>query len=225
MKTTKKSGNEWLKAWIAAGIILMLLLIYLGMALFFSSRFLPGTVINGIDVSGDMVRDVKGKLIQETDKYEIRIEAREDKEEVLKGTEIEVMPVFDGSLEEKLQKQNCFAWPFAWFRESQIHVETMVEYNEELFRQKVNELEIMDAANNKEPRDARISEYTKENLYTIISEEQGTKIKKKRFRKHLQHAIINLQDTFSLEEEGCYEKPKVTKDSKALQKLVKNMNY
>lgn len=223
MKTTKKTGNGWLGVWITAGILLVLLLIYLGTALFYCTHFLPGTIINGISVSGDDIKEVKWKMIQETEKYEIKIKAREDKEEILAGVDVGVMPIFDGSLEEELKKQNCFAWPNAFFKESSVKVETMVEFSEERLKKKVDELEIMDADRMVKPKNARISEYSKKDFYTIVPEEQGTKIIRKKFIKSLGRAIINLEDTFSLEEEGCYKKPKVTAKSKELRKLVKNL--
>lgn len=225
MKTTKKTRDGWLGIWITAGIFLTFLLIYLGTALYFCTHFLPGTIINGITVSGDEIKDVKWKIIQETEKYEIKIKAREGKEEILAGVDFGVMPIFDGSLEEELRKQDCFAWPTAFFQETVIEVETMVEYSEEKLKKMVDELEIMDEDKMENPKDARISEYSNEDLYTIVPEEQGTKIRKKKFLKCLKSAIINLQDSISLEEEGCYRKPKVTAESKELQKLVKDLNY
>lgn len=225
MKRTKKTRNEWLGVWITSGILLVLLLIYLGTALFYCTHFLPGTVINGISVSGDNIKDVKWKMIQETEKYEIKIKARGDKEEILAGVDFGVMPIFDGSLEEELRKQNCFAWPNAFFKESPVKIETMVEFSEQRLEKKVDELEIMDADKMVKPKNARISEFSKKDLYTIIPEEQGTKISRKKFLKCLRRAITNLQDSISLEEEDCYKKPKVTAQSKELKKLVKNLNH
>ncbi len=225
MGTTKKTGNGWLGVWIAAGIILTLLLVYLGFALYFSTHFLPGTIINGVAVDRDEVKDVEWKITKEIEKYEIKIKAREDKEEVLAGVDIGVTPIFDGSLEKNLQKQDCFLWPMAFFRESVIEVETMVDYSEKKLKKKVDELQIMDAENMRRPKDARISEYSKEDMYTIIPEEEGTKIRKKKLLKSLRHAIINLQDSISVEDEGCYVKPKITAESKKLKELVKKMNH
>ena len=225
MEKTKKTGNGWLGVWIAAGIILILLLIYLGTALYYSTHFLPGTLINGVSVDGDDVKDVEWKIIQEVEKYKIKIKAREGREEVLAGVDIGVMPIFDGSLEEELQKQNCLIWPMALLRESVIEVETMVDYSASRLKQKVSELAIMDEDKMKEPQNARISEYSKEDMFTIIPEEEGTKIKKKKLLKVLGNAVVRLETTVSLEEEGCYAKPKVTTKSKKLNKLVKNLNH
>ncbi len=225
MKETKKTGIGWLGVWITSGVILMLLLIYLGFALFYSTHFLPGTVINGVTASGDTVKDVEWTITQEIEKYEIKINARQGKTEVLAGVDIGVMPIFDGSLERELQKQNCLAWPTAYFHESEIEVETMVDFSEAKLKRQVNELEIMDKDKMQKPKDARVSDYSKENMYTIIPEEQGTKVKKKKFLKALKRAIVKLEDSLSLEKEDCYVKPKVTAKSKKLKRLVKNMNH
>lgn len=225
MSTTKKTGNGWLGVWIAAGIILTLLLVYLGFALYFSTHFLPGTIINGVPVSRDEVKDVEGKITKEIEKYEIKIKAREDKEEVLAGVDIGVMPIFDGSLERELKKQDCFLWPMAFFRESMIEVETMIDYSEKKLKEKVNDLEIMDAEKMRKPKDARISEYSREEMFTIVPEEEGTTVRKKKFLKRLRRAIINLKDSISVEDEECYVRPKVTADSQELKELVEAMNH
>lgn len=225
MERTKKTGNGWLGVWITAGIILTLLLIYLGIALYYSTHFLPGTVINGVAVDGDGVEDVECKIIQEIEKYKIKLEAREGKEEVLAGIDIGVMPIFDGSLEEELNKQNCLGWPVSFFQTVEIEVETMVDYSESRLKQKVNELSIMDESKMRKPQNARISEYTKEEMFTIIPEEGGTRIREKKLLKVLGEAIVRLQTIVSLEEEGCYTKPKVTAKSKKLKKLVENLNH
>lgn len=225
MERIKKAENEWLGVWIAAGVVLMLLLIYLGIALFFSTHFLPGTVINGVAVSGDDIKGVEEKILQEVEKYKITLKAREGKEETLAGVDIGIVPIFDGSLEEELQKQNCLAWPAALFEETAIEVATMVDYNEEMLKNRVSRLKLMNAAVMKKPKNAQISEYSEKDMFTIVPEEDGTVIRKKKLLKSLNHAITNLQDDLSLEEEGCYKEPEITADSKELKTLRDELNH
>ncbi len=225
MERTKKPGVGWLGVWFASGVILTLLLIYLGLALYYCTHFLPGTVINGVAVSGDTVKDVEWKITQEIEKYEIEVKARQGVSEVIAGTDIGVMPIFDGSLELELQGQNCFAWPFAFLHETVIEVATMVDYNEEQLKRRVSKLAAMDKDKMQPPKDARVSDYSKEDMYTIIPEEKGTKVKKKKFLRELRRAIVKLEDSISLDKEECYVEPKVTARSKKLKKLVKDMNH
>ena len=111
MDTAKMTENKKLKNWMIAGGILGLFVLYFGLAFYFSFHFFPGTKINGVDVSGKNVEAVKKYVTQEVKKYRIKVEAREDKVEVLSGNDIKLKPIFDGTLQKELQKQNCFAWP------------------------------------------------------------------------------------------------------------------
>ena len=58
MKETKKKKRN-LGLWMVAGAFLVLLLVYLGIAVFFTSHFLPGTTINGVEASGKNVEAIE----------------------------------------------------------------------------------------------------------------------------------------------------------------------
>lgn len=224
MDTAKITENKKLKKWMIAGSILGFILIYLGLAVFFSFHFFPGTTINGVNVSGKNVEAVKRHVTQEVKNYKIKVEAREDKTEVLTGNDIKLKPIFDGTLQKELQKQNCFAWPKGMFQKKNIEMGTMVYYDKEAMKNKVKEWDILDESQMKKPKDAVISEYIKGKGYEIISEQAGTTVKVEKFLGLLRRAVLKLEKSISLEEEECYTKPRRTRNSKKLKKLVKRMN-
>ncbi|MEY8392876.1 L,D-transpeptidase family protein [Lachnospiraceae bacterium 45-W7] len=224
MNTTEKKEHTHLVIWGLIVIILVLFLIYLGFAAFYSSHFLPGTTINGVDASGKNVEAIEEQIAQEMNEYEIKIIAREGKTEVLKGEDIVLKPIFDGSIQKELKEQDCFIWPAAFFDEFQIQIETMVFFDKAALKRKVNTLDILDRNKMKKPENAVVSEYHKEEGYIIIPEKEGTTIKKEKFMDVLRRAILKLEDSVSLEEADCYTKPKRTSESKKLKKLVKLMN-
>lgn len=224
MDTAKMTENKKLKNWMIAGGILGLFVLYFGLAFYFSFHFFPGTKINGVDVSGKNVEAVKKYVTQEVKKYRIKVEAREDKVEVLTGNDIKLKPIFDGTLQKELQKQNCFAWPKGLFRKKEIEMGTMVYYDKEALKKKVKKWDILDEDQMKKPQNAVISDYIKGEGYKIIPEQEGTTVKVEKFLGLLRRAVLKLENSISLEEEGCYAKPSRTQNSKKLKKLVKSMN-
>lgn len=224
MDTSKKKDKKR-KGLMAAGFTLLVLLtIYFGISVYFDGHFLFRTTINGVPVSGKNVKSVEQLITDEIDKYQIRIEPREGEGELIEGTAINLKPVFDGTLEIELKKQNQFAWPAALFRDAQIEVETMVDYDKEKLKETAKKLELMDKSQMQKAEDAIISKYSEKDGYTIIPEEEGTVVKEKKFFDVLENAILGLKDSFSMVEEDCYVRPKYTQDSEEMKKLAETMN-
>lgn len=224
MKTTRKLNKKKLCMLIVAGAFLLLFAAYLITANYFNDRFLFGTIVNGKNVSGKTAEEVEQMIASEVDGYQIKIVPREGEEEYLTGDDVALKTVFDGTLQRQLAKQNVFAWPAALFRTSKVQVETMVDYNQKRLQEAAAKLEVMDKAQMREPLDAAISEYLDAEGYKILPEEQGTVVKEKKFLKALGAAILELKDSFSMEDAKCYKKPKYTKKSKELKKQAKTMN-
>ena len=134
METKKKMGIRHLGLWISAAMLLGLFMVYLGIAIFFTNYFLPGTTINGVNASGKDVDAVEQQIIQQINGYQLVIEGREEKEEFLSGEDIALKPVFDGTLQKELKKQNCFTWLKALFETYPIEVETMVDYDKDALK-------------------------------------------------------------------------------------------
>ena len=107
---------------IIAIVLLVLLFIYTGIALFFGSHFGFRTTVNGVKASGKSVKQIEKLIEKEIEGYTLTLEEREDKTEVLKGTEITLKPLFDDSLREEMKKQNGFAWPVYLFKIGRAHV-------------------------------------------------------------------------------------------------------
>lgn len=217
--TKKKQG------WVIAGLVfLALVTVYLGIAVYFSSHFFFQTTINGVDASGKSVQSVEKLITAEIDQYQIAIEPREGETETIQGLAVDLKPVFDGTLEVELRKQNQFVWPTAFFRDSVIELETMVDYNKEKLKEEAKNLEMMDEAQMRKAEDAMISKYSKKTGYTIIPEEEGTVVDEEKFFEILEDSVTNLKGSISMVEEDCYVKPEFTQDSEELVKLAETMN-
>lgn len=224
MKTLKGLSMKQMALVVTGSIFLVLLAVYLGFAAFFTSHYLFGTTINGVKASGKTPRAMEQLIENEIDGYTIRLEPAEGKEEIIEGCDINLKPVFDGSLQGVLLSQNGFAWPMSLFRESRVELETMVDYNEEALQKVIKELELMDEDQMIKAENAIISEYSEKDGYHIIPEEEGTVIEEKQFLQALEEVILNLQEHMVLAEKDCYVKPEYTQESEEVIKLAETMN-
>lgn len=217
--TKKKQG------WVIAGLVfLALVTVYLGIAVYFSSHFFFRTTINGVDASGKSVQTVERLITEEIEQYQIAIEPREGEAETIQGMAVNLKPVFDGMLEVELRKQNQFIWPVAFFQDSVVELETMVDYDKEQLKEEAKKLELMDEAQMRRAEDAMISKYSEKKGYTIIPEEEGTVVDEEKFFGILEDSVTNLKGSISMVEEDCYVKPEFTQDSEELVKLAETMN-
>ncbi|MCI8882135.1 MAG: L,D-transpeptidase family protein [Lachnospiraceae bacterium] len=222
--STKKLSKKKQALVIAGFVLLALTTVYLGIAVYFSSHFFFQTTINGVDASGKSVQSVEKMIAAEIDQYQISIEPREGEAETIEGMAVGLKPVFDGTLEIELRKQNQFIWPVAFFQDSVMELETMVDYDKEKLRKEAKKLEMMDKAQMRKAENAMVSKYSKKEGYTIIPEEEGTVVDEEKFFEVLEDSVTNLKGSISMAEEGCYVKPEFTQDSKEIVKLAETMN-
>lgn len=217
----KKSRNNILGIilGISVGIVLI---VYIGFAVYFRNHFYFGSIINGVDYSGKTPVQVEQLIDDNIGTYSLDLIRRDGETEVIRAAEIGLKYVSDGKVEQLKEEQNPFLWPISSFQEKIHDMTVTTSYNKEALQQKINSLECLQEVNNKKPADAYIE--FDGNEYSIIEEDQGSLLKKEQFYTLLQEAVETGETSISLEETDCYEKPGITKDYKPLKKAHKLMN-
>ena len=105
--------KKWL--WISLGIVAGILVLgYIGTALYFMSHFLPNTKVNGKDFSYAKEEDVADYLKSEVKKYELKITEHAGLSDMITGKEISVEYKENGVIDKLLKEQSVFLWPAAW---------------------------------------------------------------------------------------------------------------
>ena len=105
--------KKWL--WISLGIVAGILVLgYIGTALYFMSHFLPNTKVNGKDFSYAKEEDVADYLKSELKKYELKITEHAGLSDMITGKEISVEYKENGVIDKLLKEQSVFLWPAAW---------------------------------------------------------------------------------------------------------------
>lgn len=194
-----------------AGILLM---IYIGFTIFFTSHFYYRTFINGESIGGKNVAKAEELLKGQAQEYCLLLKERDDKEESIVGSDIEFTYKIESEISDLMKKQNPFAWIFKVWKEKDLEAPLEPVFDEELLKKNFNALECFLPANSKAPVDACIA--FENNVYKIIEEDEGSQVKKEKLLTEVKKAIANEEAEIDLEALKCYEIPKYTSKSKEL---------
>lgn len=216
---SRKKRVGMILAGSAAGILLVSYAV--GMV-YLRDKFLPNTVINGIDASFDTVEEAEQKVADMVEKYEIDLEERDGIEETITADQMGYHYVSRGEIQNFRKEQNLYLWPLSLWKKNEYRFSSSTAFDEELLKEVVNGLECFSRKVEEAPTDA----YMKFNgtTYEMVKETQGKKVKKKKLLKVLREAISENEDEVSLETEGCYAKPGITEDNRLLNKKIENLN-
>ena len=198
---------------ILQGVIISLcalIIICLGLTMYFKNHFYFGSVINGNNIAGKTVGEVKNELSSEIDTYTLELQERGDVTEQIKATDVGLKYDSD-KIKELKESQNSVPWIMALFKKNDSKTPQVVTYDEELLNKCFDNLSCFDSSNIIKPQNASF-EY-KEDSYSIVDEVDGNKIKKDVLYDCVINAILNGQSTINLDEIDCYEKPQYTSKS------------
>ena len=194
------------------GIVVIAGLLYTYLSGQYKEVFFPNTIINGLDVSGKTVAEVKDMIDSSMDEYTLTLEGRGGTQEQIVGEQIGLHPEYDGSLENILASQEPFRWGLHLFDHEEHTIETMVIYDQDRLESVVGGLDSMDRSKTEAPVDAYLSDYQEGIGYTVIPDQPGTWIDSEKMLKAVSDGILNLKSSISLEEEDVYEHAQVTAD-------------
>lgn len=225
-KTSSISGKAVLKGLgIVAGIALVVAGgVYVGLAQKYKTVYFPNTLINGIDASGLTPDQVKEQIEAGINQYTITIRERGDQTEQLSGPQIDLHPVYDGTLEKLIEDQNPYVWG-KYLRTDRIFtMDTIVAFDETKMDEVFHSLACMDPEQVTAPVDAHRSDYISGTGYQVVEEVQGNTLDEQSALSVISEAIIGLSDEVSLEDADVYLKPAITSDNEDLQNKVAMWN-
>ncbi len=217
MKSNKKKSTN--KALLI--LLVVIAAVYFVFSFYFMSHFFVGTQINAINASGKSVSDVEDAFRDEASGYVLTITGRDNKTGAINASEISMSPVFDGEIDEFLDKQNAFAWPVSLFKKTTLSTNSIAEFDTAALETAVDKLDIFNGE--REPQNASISEYT-DGGYSVVAEDPGSTLDKEKVYTAVENAVGSLLDTIDLDEADCYVKPEITSDDVTLNEKVKNLN-
>ncbi len=188
----------------------------------YTGVFLPGTTINGIDVSMQTPEWIEEKLKAEAVAGEITIHERGGvtetipREAVISKAEMDI-PAADFISEDELKK-----WPFSIKETRSFEDSVTVTYDDKLITKAVSELDALDAKKMILPEDAYFAKT--DAGYGIVPEVEGTLLNKDSVFDVVKEAIVSGTNEADLEAADCYVHPKITQNDPSFAPILAELD-
>ena len=219
-----KKKKRSILPYVLGGIVLTVGLAYLGFSLYFTNHFYINTTLNGVDVSGFSADKVKLTWEDDISRYALHVIERDGTDDEIKGQDIDLKLHWDDTVHGLIEKQNPLTWIKGVFVNDNLECGTIVNYDEKKLDKAIDVLHCMQEDMQVAPVNATVSEYDKNDGFTVVKEVMGTKIDRDVLKEGVMSAIEGVLDEYSIEETGGYVQPTITSDNKKLNKAVKKLN-
>ena len=209
---------------IASSIIAGLLVIYLGISIYFMGHFHVGTQIGDVDVSGMSAAAAEEVLQEALDAYKLTIQHRDGKTDSIVGDEIGLSIEWSTKPESYIENQNGFAWIVKLFQSDKYEIDGTVFWDETKLTDKIASLSAMESANQIPAVDAKVSEYDAANGYTLVPSVPGTVVNLEAFTSSIEACIVSLDETLDMTEGAIYVPPVIADDDEKLLAAIVQLN-
>lgn len=221
-KLAKKKKRRKVLGIIGGSVMGVILAVYLGFAIFFSSHFYFHTTINGVDYSLQTVAKVEDTMTKEVGDYQLTLKESDGDVDVIDGKEIDLSYKKGEELNTLLKNQNVFLWPRSLWENFDIQASVGVEYDETKLENLLNGLDCMKEENQVAPVSA-VPEYDGQK-FVVKAEELGSLINVDVFKEKVAEYIGSFRDTLDMAEEDCYVKASYFSDSPEVIAACETMN-
>lgn len=219
-----KKGRLWKKLLIGFGgfLLLCVLGVYIGGAVYFQDKFFFNTKVNGIDVSKQTVEMVDNSIANKIHKYTITLSERGKVKEKITADQIGYHYVSKGEVQGFKDQQNPYTWPRALWENYRYKFDSSTTYDEKKLAKTLKSLECMNEKNIVAPKDAFMK--FGETTYEIEPEVEGNKVDYEKMVSLVKNLIEHGEKKASLEKNDCYVQPAVRSDNEHLNMLMNNLN-
>lgn len=186
-------------------------------------RFVVGTIINGVPVSGMTTADAEAYIEGYFNGgYTLEIEDTEGVREAITDTSIGYTVDVTGDLEAILKEENDGGRVSGPGVEHRYTVDAELKYDEAALRAL---LENMAFVKNASPTsDAYITPYEEGKAFSIVPEVQGTEIDMDKLMAAVKEALNSQTRLLKVENLDCYKTVQVTSDNADLNQMCANLN-
>ena len=221
----KKSPGKIIRN-IFLGILILCIAVILGFygagMYHFQDKFFLHTRINGVDVSEMTVTQVEEMVAQQINSYQMEIEQRADKSELITAEDIDYHYVSGGEVQAFLDSQKIYTWPLYFWKGISYTFNTSAQYSEALLNEKINELECLDEDLVVAPVNASIGYL--EGRYHVIPEVEGNLLDRDKTVNLICEAVNGGVRKISLEDMNCYQIPEKRQNDAGLSATCDKLN-
>lgn len=223
MQKEKKFLAKKKSRYLVGGIVAAIVLIggiYSGVAYSYKDKFIPGTSVDGLDISGKTVSEAADEMNNRYTNSTYVI--KEDGKEITKvtGEDLGMKPDFSNYLVNLNNNQSKLTWGVSNFNDSQKKDSPEgIAIDEKKYKSHFDPIEFNDGEREK-PVDAKIV-FKEENL-VIEPEKVGNTLDLEKVDKTIKEGI--KKGLTEIDIKSCYVQPKLKKDDKNLKKALDEMN-
>src|SRR3712207_2223955 len=127
-KKLGKNGGGFKK--FLLGVLGVVIVVYVVGCLFFNGRYYANTKINGIDAGLKTPAKVEELIAEKTSDYSLKLTGRKNVNDTIKGSDIGLEFVKDGSAQAIKKNQGVLGWPVAIFSGESIDGKLNIKYDE-----------------------------------------------------------------------------------------------
>ena len=196
--------------WGLGGVMLV---VYIAVAVYFSSHFYEDTEIYGIDCSQKSVEEVKILVADKLDEYRL-VKERGGASEYLSADQIDLKFVDNSSIDRMARAQRSYIWPIMLMMERDDMAGVAFSYDQKKALTAFKDLECMNPIYTKAPTDAYVQ--VTDSGFEVVKETEGNTLNPETTAKALYAALDGGKSVLDLEEEDCYLKPDLYSDDEAL---------
>lgn len=190
-----------------------------------ASRYVSGTMVNGVGVGGLTVEEAKNRIEDFYAKdYKLTIHEKDGAKEYIDGSEIGYKVTAGDGLQAILDGQNETGRIGGPSVDRSYQVAMQAVFDDAAMTAKINSLSCISGSGIVETKDAHISDYQEGVPFTIIPQVQGNNVDVARVTAYLKAAVAISGTDAYLESEGCYYNVQVTSEDVQLNELLTLMN-
>lgn len=209
-----------LKGILAGCIVSGVVGLYFGISYYYDSFFCPNTYVNGIEISEMTVEDAKTLLEMQNEAYALRLITQDGNANLISGEKIDYEYNFD-MLDALKKKQMGWSWIYHVFNKTDHEIEPEYMYDEKKVKACVDDLPCMNMKMIA-PMDASVKVDTKG--MHLKEEIWGSTLNKERVLAAVQSGLSSGAEQIDLDEQGCYDRPKITMESEEIQSVLKKID-
>lgn len=191
----------------------------------YKEKYLPGTIIDGID-AGDMTPEELGQLLKEdVDKYSLTFKFLNDETETIKGSDISLSYDVLPELASILESQNPYTWIAGILGRKDIrYLSTELTYDESAMKTLIGSFDELLPDNIREPENARLK-MNPDGVLTVVPEVNGNEMDEEKLIQAAGDSVRSREELLDVViADGIYKKPEVLSDDKELLEKKDSLN-
>ncbi|PJJ29361.1 L,D-transpeptidase family protein [Lacrimispora celerecrescens] len=196
------------------GVLLAVILMFAGTTTALAddtTKFVPGTKINGVSVGGMTVEEAKIQIEGFYGReYRLSIKEKGEVTEVINGPDIGYQVVFAEGLKTVLEEQNASGRVTGPAADNTYSQKGAVSYDEGKLKEKLNSLSCISGEGIMATTNARISDWQQGVPFAILPEVQGNSVNLEKLEATVKAALNEVLPQINIEESGCYDTVTVT---------------